>query len=116
MPKSHVGFPARVITLMLACHCMPAAFANSTGHEPRERPGCGGPADPMDIVLPLEMQANLFRSLPIAGLMVTPDSIAQLVLLNPRLRATTGQPSSGNGTAFPINESGVVDTRADPSG
>ncbi len=39
----------------------------------------------MEIVLPLEMQANLFRSLPIAGLMVTPDAIAQLVLLNPRL-------------------------------
>ena len=69
----------------------------------------------MEIVLPLEMQANLFHSLPIAGLMVTPDAIAQLVLLNPRLRATTGQPSSGNGTAYPIDESSVVRTRADPS-
>ena len=68
----------------------------------------------MEIVLPLEMQANLFRSLPIAGLMVTPDAIAQLVLLNPRLRATTGRPSSGNGTAYPIDESSVVGTRADP--
>jgi hypothetical protein len=110
-----VGFPARVITLMLACLCAPAALANSTGQKSSERPGRGGPADPLEIVLPLEMQASLFHSLPIAGLMVTPDSIAQLVLLNPRLRATTGQPSSGNGTAYPINESGVVDTRADPS-
>ena len=69
----------------------------------------------MEIVLPLEMQANLFHSLPIAGFMVTPDAIAQLVLLNPRLRATTGQPSSGNGAAYPIDKSSVVGTRADLS-
>ena len=115
MLNSHVGFPTRVITLMLACLCIPVAFANSTGQEPWERPGCGAAADLMEIVLPFEMQANLFHSLPIAGLMVTPDSIAQLVLLNPRLRVTTGRPSSGNGTAYPIDESDVVDTRADPS-
>jgi hypothetical protein len=101
--------------MMLACLCVPAALASSIGQEAGERPGCGGPEDPMEIVLPLEMQANLFHSLPIAGLMVTPDAIAQLVLLNPRLRATTGQPSSGNGTAYPIGESSVVGTRADPS-
>ena len=69
----------------------------------------------MEIVLPLEMQTNLFHSLPIAGFMVTPDAIAQLVLLNPRLRATTGQPSSGNWTAYPIDESIGVGTRADLS-
>jgi hypothetical protein len=100
---------------MLACLCAPAALASSTGQESGFGPGCGSPEDPMEVVLPLEMQADLFRSLPIAGLMVTPDSIAQLVLLNPRLRATTGQPSSGNGTAYPIHESSVVGTRADPS-
>ena len=94
---------------------MPVAYANATGQMPGNRAGCGGPEDPMEVVLPLEMQANLFHSLPIAGLMVTPDSIAQLVLLNPRLRATTGHPSSGNGTAYPIDESSGVGTRADPS-
>lgn len=98
---------------MLACFCMPAANASSTGQESRGRPGCGGPEDPMEIVLPLDLQANLFHSLPIAGFMVTPDLIAQLVLMNPRLRATTGHPTSGMGTAYPIYESNVVDTRAD---
>ena len=113
MRISHVRVPARVIGLMFACLCVPAALASASGQEPSDRPGCSGPDDPMEIVLPFDMQATLFHSLPIAGLMVTPDSIAQLVLLNPRLRATTGRSSSGNGTAHPIHGSDVVDTRAD---
>ncbi len=101
--------------MVLACFYMPAAIAKSTGQEAGEWRDCAGPENSMEIVLPLEMQANLFHSLPIAGLLVSPDSIAQLVLMNPRLRATTGQPSSGMGTAYPIDESSVVDTHADRS-
>jgi hypothetical protein len=60
------------------------------------------------------LQAQFLHSLPIAGLLVTPDAIAERVLLNPRLRATIGVPSTGNGASGPVIEPGVVGTRADP--
>ncbi|MGH8243991.1 MAG: hypothetical protein ACRETY_11655, partial [Steroidobacteraceae bacterium] len=62
---------------------------------------------------PPGLHARLFHSLPIAGLLVTPDAVAQLVLMNPRLRATTAHPITGRGAAYPVFESGVVDTHAD---
>ena len=68
----------------------------------------------MDVILPPEIQGAYFRSLPIAGFLVTPDDIGQLMQTNPRLRATASQPSSGKGAAYPIPESSVVSTRADP--
>lgn len=76
--------------------------------------GMGGPDDPIEVILPFDMQAGFFHSLPIAGLMVTPDQVAQLVLTNPRLRVTTGLPFSGMGTAVPVREPVVADTHADP--
>jgi hypothetical protein len=73
------------------------------------------PSNPIDVSLPPELQGNDFHSLPIAGLVVTPDAIAERVLLNPRLRATVSQPFSGMGAAYPIPESSAVSTHADPS-
>jgi hypothetical protein len=98
--RNQVGIRARIACLSLASASIPLAG--------------GGPTDPIEVVFPPELQASLFHSLPIAGLLVTPDAIAERVLLNPRLRATTSQPSSGKGTAYPIPESNVVSTRADP--
>jgi len=115
MSNNHqVGIPARIACLSVAGAWMPAAFATVDVANPGERAASGGPSDPIEVVLPFEMQANLFHSLPIAGLLVTPDAIAERVLLNPRLRATTSQPSSGKGAAYTIPESGVVSTHADP--
>jgi len=83
--------------------------------EASDRPGAAGsPGEPLEVVLPFEMQASFQHSLPIAGFLVTPDDVAQLVLLNPRLRVTTGTPVSGRGSAVPIPESAVADTLADP--
>lgn len=74
----------------------------------------GSHANPIEISLPIDLQASFFHSLPIAGHMVTPDQVAQLVIPNPRLRVTAGLPYSGKGTAYPIHQSGVADTHADP--
>ena len=91
----------------------PAVNADTLHEPPGVRPG-SGPSNPVDVVLPPGLQGSYFRSLPIAGLLVTPDDIAQLMQTNPRLRATASQPSSGKGAAYPIPESSVVSTRADP--
>jgi hypothetical protein len=90
-----------------------AVDANTQQEPPGVRPG-SDPSNPIDVILPPGLQATYFRSLPIAGLLVTPDDIAQLMQTNPRLRATASQPSSGKGAAYPIPESSVVSTRADP--
>jgi hypothetical protein len=110
-----LGIPARLACLVVAGAWMPAAVANVDAAAPGSHPACGGAADPIEVQLPLEMQASLFHSLPIAGLLVTPDDIAERVLLDPRLRATASQPSSGKGAAYPIPESSAVSTRADLS-
>jgi hypothetical protein len=60
------------------------------------------------------VQTQFLHSLPIAGLVVTPDAIAERVLPNPRLRATIGTPPTGKGASGPVMEPGVVGTRADP--
>ena len=108
-----VGIPVHIACLGILCMCMPAAAANVDAAAPDQSPACGTATDPIEIALPLEMQASLFHSLPIAGLLVTPDAIAERVLRNPRLRATASQPSSGKGAAYPIPESSAVSTRAD---
>ena len=89
------------------------ADANTPGSTLTARPG-SDLSNPVDVILPPEIQGAYFRSLPIAGFLVTPDDIGQLVQMNPRLRATASQPSSGKGAAYPIPESSVVSTRADP--
>jgi hypothetical protein len=104
------------LTMLAALTGSPVASAfdaNALQEPPGARPG-SDPSNPVDVVLPPGLQANFFRSLPIAGLLVTPDEIAQLMQTNPRLRATASQPSSGKGAAYPIPESSVVSTRADP--
>ena len=114
MPSRHqVRIPARIACLCVASASLPAANANVDAAAPGHQPGCGGPTDPIEVVLLFDMQATLFHSLPIAGLLVTPDAFAERVLLNPRLRATVSQPSSGMGAAYPIAGSSAVGTRAD---
>lgn len=80
---NHFRFPARLVADCLVGLLIPIAHASAPA-------AGGGPDDPIDVLLPFEMQASFFHSLPIAGLMVTPDQVAQLVLTNPRLRVTTG--------------------------
>jgi hypothetical protein len=84
------------------------AAASQNGHG-----ACGSREHPIEVMLPFELQAKLFHSLPIAGLLVTPDAIAERVLTNP-LRATTDQPLTGNGGPYLVGRPGVVDTHADP--
>jgi len=112
--SSHNRFPARLTSLCRVSVLLPFPGARAMGHEISGRSIYGGPDESLEVVLPFELQASFFHSLPIAGLMVTPDQIAQRVLLNPRLRVTTGLPISGKGIAIPIDESDVVDTHADP--
>jgi hypothetical protein len=83
------------------------ATSSANGHE-----ACGSREHPIEVMLPFELQAKLFHSLPIAGLLVTPDAIAERVLANP-LRATTDQPLTGNGGPYLVGRPGVVDTHAD---
>jgi len=116
MTSNHrVGISVRLACLGIAVAWMPAAVAHVDAAAPGNHPARGGPTDPIEVFLPLEMQASLFHSLPIAGLILTPDAIAERVLLDPRLRATASQPSSGKGAAYTIPESSAVSTRADPS-
>jgi hypothetical protein len=74
---------------------------------------CGTQENPIEVVLPAEVQASLFHSLPIAGLVSTPDAMAERVLSDPRLRATTVMHLTGKGVAHPVHKPGVVCTHAD---
>jgi len=107
-------FLVRLAVLCLVVLLTPFAIGLAISQAIAGRTGDGGIEEPLEVVLPLEMQASIFHSLPIAGHMVTPDQIAQQVLKNPRSRATTGLPISGTGTAVPLEERGVVDALADP--
>jgi hypothetical protein len=110
-----VGFShvAALLAGVIAGFYLPAGQAATNGQAEAAQAG-ESPGNPLDVIFPFELQAAAYRSLPIAGLIVTPDDLAQLVLTNPRLRATTNRSSSGKGTAFPIETSGVVLVRADP--
>ncbi len=110
---NQVRIPARLVAAAVATASIPFVYAHAISRESRERPGYGGPENAIEIALPPEVQARIFHSLPIAGLVVTPDTVAQPVLMNPRVRAAAGQPSSGKGAALLIDESGVVGTRAE---
>jgi hypothetical protein len=111
-----VGFFARVALLGLASALASAASAHAAVADADVNvcTGCGSRASPVEVILPFELQAQFLHSLPIAGLLVTPDAIAERVLLNPRLRVTIGVPSTGKGASGPVIEPGVVGTRADP--
>lgn len=112
--RRHVGSPARVAFLGLASAFSSAAVAHAAVADVRACTDCGSRASPAEVMLPFELQAQFPHSLPIAGLLVTPDAIAERVLLNPRLRATIGVLSTGKGASGPVIEPGVVGTRADP--
>ncbi|MGH8197589.1 MAG: hypothetical protein ACRETI_05425 [Steroidobacteraceae bacterium] len=91
MPALHqVRFPARLGGVCLVSLLIPVAQADALDPHASAPGAGGGPDDPIDGVLPFELQASCFHSLPIAGLLVTPDQVAQLLLTNPRLRVTTG--------------------------
>jgi hypothetical protein len=115
MPNGrHVGSPARVAYLGLASVLSSTAGAHAVAPATPIAAGCGSRENPIEVALPFELQAQLFHSLPIAGFLATPDTIAERVLLNPRLRAPTGRPLTGMGRANPISGSGVAGTHADP--
>lgn len=111
--SSGLNVTLTILATLAGSPMAPAVNADTLHEPPGVRPG-SGPSNPVDVVLPPGLQGSFFRSLPIAGLLVTPDDIAQLMQTNPRLRATASQPSSGKGAAYPIPESSVVSTRADP--
>jgi hypothetical protein len=108
------AFALAITAPSLAAAHSAGATPSANGHE-----ACGSREHPIEVMLPFELQAKLFHSLPIAGLLpvagllVTPDAIAERVLTNP-LRATTDQPLTGNGGPHPVGRSGVVATHADP--
>jgi hypothetical protein len=108
---------ARIACLGLASIWAPHVTADVIGSDLPDQPGCGcgGPEDPIEVILPPEVQAMLFHSLPIAGMYATPDAIAERVLTIPRSRAAAGPPITGKGTADSIPESGAAGTHADPS-
>ena len=111
---SRIRITARIVAVRVICAALPVAAAHANGRVTVNPQTCGSPADPIEVLLPFEMQASYFHSLPIAGLLVTPDSVAQRVPPNPRARATTARPLSGKkGQAYPNDLSNVVDTRAD---
>jgi len=64
------------------------------------------PEQAVEVILPFDLQRMFSRLLPIAGLLVTPNQVAQLVLMNPRLRVAADLPSSGKGMGISIDESG----------
>jgi hypothetical protein len=114
--SSKVRFTARIVAFCVACAALPLAEAQANGGARINSQACGSPADPIEVLLPFEMQASYFHSLPIAGLLLTPDTVAQRVLMNPRVRATSARPISGKkGLTHPTDPWSVVDTRADRS-
>lgn len=112
--SNQVRFTARFVALCVACAAPSFAAANPNGRAMASSQACGSQGDPSEVVLPFETQASYLHSLPIAGLVATPDGAAQRMLMNPRVRATTTRPDSGKkGMAHPIDPSNVVDARAD---
>ena len=104
---------ALIAGLCLTSASAPLAATSESGDRLAERPGCAGPEIPLEVVLPPELQAMLFHSLPIAGMIVTPDAIAERVLTNPRSRATAAPSITGKDAGNPTIESGAVGTHAD---
>ncbi|MEX0733756.1 MAG: hypothetical protein WD944_08280 [Steroidobacteraceae bacterium] len=98
--------PAKNQVRFLASLLIPVAQAGASGQEPPTPAAGGGPDHPIEVLLPFEMQASFFHSLPIAGLMVTPDQIAQLVLTNPRLRVATGADTHADLIALNVRGAG----------
>ena len=112
--SNRVRFTSRILAFCVACAALPIAAANPNGRATVSSQTCGSQGDPIEVVLPYEMQASYLHSPPIAGLLVTPDQVAQRVLKKPRVRATTVIPVSGKkGLAHLNDPSNVVDARAD---
>ena len=112
--SNQVRFTARIVAFCVACAALPVAAANLNGRATVSSQTCGSQGDPTEVALPFETQASYLHSPPIAGLLETPDGAAQRVIMNPRVRATTARPISGKkGSAYPIDPSSGVVTRAD---
>jgi hypothetical protein len=111
--SNQLRFTTRLVAFAIACTASLFVQADADRRATTDQQACGTQGNPIDVMLPYEMQASYLHSLPIAGLLVTPDAAAQRVLSDPRLRATTAKPTSGKGMAYPIDPSSVVVTRAD---
>jgi len=112
--SNQVRFTSRIVAICMICAALPVAAAPASGRASVNPQACGSPTDPNEVLLPYEMQASYFHSQPIAGLLVTPDDLAQRMITTPRGHATTAKPLSGkSGTANPISRSRNVGRRAD---
>lgn len=109
MPTSSDGYLFTGVCLLGLAVPFVAAQAMSGSRSP----ACGTQENPIEVVLPADFQASLFHSLPIAGLVSTPDAMAERVLQDPRLRATAVTHLTGKGVAHPVHKPGVVCTHAD---
>lgn len=115
MPTAdEIRYLARLTTIGVLVLLTPLAVGLAISRAVTHRIAVARPAPLPDVALPLDMQGSISHSLPIAGLLVTPDDVAQQVVPNPRMRVTTGTPVSGRGSADPIPESDVGDTLAGP--
>jgi hypothetical protein len=110
---NQVRFTARIVAFCVACAALPFAAANPNGRATVAQQTCGSAGNPVEVLLPFEMQVSYLHSLPTAGLLVTPDAVAQRVLMDPRLRATTSLPTTGKGVVYPIKRSGFAVKRSD---
>ena len=111
--SNKVRFIARIVAFCVACTALPVAAANLNGRATVSSQTCGSVGDPIEVSLPYEMQHSYLHSPPIAGLLETPDDLAQR-MTTPRVPATTARPLSGkSGLANPMNRSRNVGRRAD---
>ena len=111
---NRVRITARIVAVRMICAVLPVAAAHANGRVTVNPQACGSPTEPVEVLLPYEMQGSFFQSLPIAGLPETPDALAQRMITTPRVPATTARPLSGkSGPAYPISRSRNVGRRAD---
>ena len=73
--SNRIRITARIVAVRMICAALPVAAAHANGRVTVNPQTCGSPTDPIEVLLPFEMQASYFHSLPIAGLLVTPDDI-----------------------------------------
>jgi hypothetical protein len=112
--SEQVRFIARIAAFCFACAALPYAAANPNARATASGQTCGSQGDPIEVVLPYEMQASYLHSPPIAGLLVMPDDLAQRMITTPRVPPTTARPLSGkSGLEHPISRSRNVGRRAD---
>ena len=88
--SSGLNVTLTILATLAGSPMAPAVNADTLHEPPAVRPG-SGPSNPVDVVLPPGLQGSFFRSLPIAGLLVTPDDIAAINALDTGVRGGPNQ-------------------------